>query len=600
MQPENTPYKLNLTIESGRDLPIGDLTTSDPFVKISVGGKEIGRTKTILKNHRNPEWRQCFFVGLFHVNQKVFLEVFDEDRKQNELLGTVTIDLRSVLVIAEHQVIACDLSYAGRFKQDKNKNAKIIVDILLTRTEGLIRVLPHNRVLIRRQKSQNARQKLKLQSPDTTTSVSTSTKFLSNSSKSSKLPKPASQDENDAYDDDSTINYDTIVLLQDDPWWNDTHDLVKTTFMDIASESFSSSLNIHMLRDLMYDVLSVKTNDKAVALQYAQPCFKRFKQRFVSSTKIVFPHVLPLPVGKGSEHPTKPMFCRFSPLEENSIQINLSLDDATFILLTFSNRFLMWTWCKWLQLMYGVWTGSMRSSEVPDWASGHEFVCHCSLMTHQTERRHGKVGMYCNRPFVLCFDNAEIDVLTMSSMILANDSVVPKGYTLEVKFVMDTNFDRPGSVSNRYNRLVAQCRDETFRMNRNDENTTCFIDFSLDDLGETTSQSFTGRLLSNVTFSGGNSTGGPILLPTAPISKLAFDLFLLRGPEGVEKVFAQTKCHVDHLITADARAHGSMLMTLDDQLGTPTLKEIEFSNTKSKSVSLQMNSIFLNFFLCRC
>jgi hypothetical protein len=152
---------------------------------------------------------------------------------------------------------------------------------------------------------------------------------------------------------------------------------------------------------------------------------------------------------------------------------------------------------------------------------------------------------------------------------------------------MDKTLEKAHSSSNflksgqRNNVLVAQCRDELFRMNRNDANTTCFVDFSLDDLGDTRSQSLGG--LGRLSIAAGGRGSGPVLLPEAPASKLFFDLFLLRGTEGNEKVVGQAKCYVDQLIRSDShKAQSSSLLKLDGKLGTPTLKEIVFTKTISK------------------
>ncbi len=577
---EMTPYKLILTVESGRDLPIGDITTSDPYVIAYVSGNKIGRTKTIYRNRINPEWKESFFVGLFHVHQQVLLEVYDEDHKNDDLLGTVTIDLKNVPISTEQNEYTYDLVNAGKFKS----NGKMTVKILLTRKEGTIKVLPDRKVAMRRQRS--------MKDQDGHQSIQKVTSFNTDLEKFSPSLK-----ESDKTEDDTTACYDTIALLTADNFWSEAHSLVKTTFFDISYDRLASSLNIHLLKDLLYDVLSVKAQPGTSIGKYFQPCYKRYKQRFVCSTKIVFPNANGGKVGI-SEATT---FHRYSPLEENSIQINLNLDDTKFLLITFPNRFMMWTWCSWLQLAHEVWSGrvGLKSGQLPEWASSHILHAYHSdiLLSSTGDHKHGRLTLNLGHPHCLEMGKERFNILNISSIIVATDSVAPKAYTLEVEFIMDKILEKVSSSSNMLFKsapknylLVASCRDETFRMNKNDSNTKCFIDFAVDELDVRTQSFMAGRTLqapsgSNgvVPSKNGNTCNvpSPVLLPDATLSKLHFDLFLLRGTDGNEKVIGQGKCYVDALLKPE-NSTGSMLTKLDSKLGQPIMKELTLDKNISK------------------
>ena len=49
---------------------------------------------------------------------------------------------------------------------------------------------------------------------------------------------------------------------------------------------------------------------------------------------------------------------RHAPIEANSIQLNLSEDANSYIVLKLRNRFSMWMWTKWICLLYEVWIGN--------------------------------------------------------------------------------------------------------------------------------------------------------------------------------------------------------------------------------------------------
>ena len=71
------PLLLHLKVLSGTDLPIADLYSSDPFVMIYVGGKFVGKTRSILQN-LNPVWDESFDIPLLHMNTSLELKVYDE------------------------------------------------------------------------------------------------------------------------------------------------------------------------------------------------------------------------------------------------------------------------------------------------------------------------------------------------------------------------------------------------------------------------------------------------------------------------------------------------------------------------------------------
>lgn len=70
-------YNLIITIHGGEKLSIADITTSDPYVIVFVGERNIGKTQTIYRNHSNPSWEKTFDdIKLLH--RSVVFHTFDK------------------------------------------------------------------------------------------------------------------------------------------------------------------------------------------------------------------------------------------------------------------------------------------------------------------------------------------------------------------------------------------------------------------------------------------------------------------------------------------------------------------------------------------
>ena len=399
-----SPYKLLVTVIGARNLPIADFTTSDPYVIINVGGKTIGRTKTIYKNHLAPEWGEGFYAAVFHVDQDIELQIFDEDQgKADDLMGTVTINLRSLPINRMHEAMY-EVTNAGSFKA----NATISLAILLGRKEGTIKVVGNNEVV-------NRRKRYGIVSPG------------------GSAPNT----------EDNAASQDIIVLpqqkaLEADVLWNETHDLLRLTFADFFAERPSTHFNNSLLRDLLYDSLAIRKNSRAAQLasnwNYSDSAFHRYKLRLVNSTKVS------LRTGT---------FERYGPIEENTIQLNLSEDDTRFILLTFPNRFAMWTWAKWLKLAYDVWHGRVKRADIPEWATEEPTITANNLHIRSSDGnvREGRVSLSLDRSHELQCVNAYIGLTNLLSFVVAADSVVPRNYCLEVEFISQGEFGAASCIS---------------------------------------------------------------------------------------------------------------------------------------------------------
>jgi hypothetical protein len=72
-------------------LPVGDIRTSDPYVKIKLGNKIIQST-SVIRFTLSPEWKEEFHIPLLHLFSLVTLEIWDHDEvRPHKMLGKVEL-----------------------------------------------------------------------------------------------------------------------------------------------------------------------------------------------------------------------------------------------------------------------------------------------------------------------------------------------------------------------------------------------------------------------------------------------------------------------------------------------------------------------------
>lgn len=91
------PYNLTVVIHKAENLAIADITSSDPYVIVSIGKNVFLRTQTIYRNRKNPKWEEKAKIGLLNIYDTLKINVFDENQVSNDkMLGTVSIDMTTI------------------------------------------------------------------------------------------------------------------------------------------------------------------------------------------------------------------------------------------------------------------------------------------------------------------------------------------------------------------------------------------------------------------------------------------------------------------------------------------------------------------------
>lgn len=82
-------FSFNISLK----LPVGDISSSDPYVVLRIGNNILGQTP-VIRFTLSPVWNYQVEFPLLHLSNKITLEVFDHDDIGNhDLLGQFEIDV---------------------------------------------------------------------------------------------------------------------------------------------------------------------------------------------------------------------------------------------------------------------------------------------------------------------------------------------------------------------------------------------------------------------------------------------------------------------------------------------------------------------------
>jgi hypothetical protein len=375
------PFKLSVTVNAAENLPVADFTTSDPYVAVYMGDRLIGRTKTIKRNHLAPKWNEWMpHIPLLHANHELRFEIFDEDiGKDDDKLGYVKVDLKDhpsdgTVVRQRYAVIN-----SGQYKS----KSFIEVTTVLARNDNVIQI----------------------QTKEDALSLSTSGAYSPHGKKSNGELSPVLD----------IFPKQIIQSLEKESLWETSSEVTKEALkLFILEDSTSSLLSMPFLRDLLFEsaIFSQRTENKYYVIDVL-----RTKLKLQNSTKLL--------LDEGEVF-------QAAPIDEVSLQINLSQDDTKFILFTFSNRFMIWSWVKWLRLAYEYWNEHLKKEDIPSWASSLQRASIVSVLMWDGRRFSKRIVLDLASPFMLKIGEEMISLRTMISLMISQDSFIPATYSMEL------------------------------------------------------------------------------------------------------------------------------------------------------------------------
>lgn len=89
-------------------------TDTDPFVKVKVGSKYVGKT-TVISDNRTPYWNEHFFANKVHIYDVIRFDVYDVDVTKAQWIGSARISVKQLLT-GDNSGRQIDLPLDGGYK----------------------------------------------------------------------------------------------------------------------------------------------------------------------------------------------------------------------------------------------------------------------------------------------------------------------------------------------------------------------------------------------------------------------------------------------------------------------------------------------------
>ena len=304
-----------MIVHEAENLPIADLTQSDPYVVITHSDKVFLRTHTIYRNHTNPSWGKQVSQSLLSLADELKVEVFDENKSNNDkLLGTVIINLKELAYAEEcednHLLLTPDGRPAGTIHLSiikyKFKEFIQITDIV---TNSTTTTDSNKNNTNDNNNSSNSNQ-----------SVVHYQKWLDHINTSNTLEKPMK----------NTL-IQSLLLTTPIPLGIIYHSLLPDILADAQLQSSGTA--------------DLDTVDRHIRTSYGSS----------SSTTLNI---------------NNKYICTSSPPIKR-LGIHFITEDSRggFTMLVIPNRHILWQWTKWLRVAFAYWKGEVAETDLP--------VCMC-------------------------------------------------------------------------------------------------------------------------------------------------------------------------------------------------------------------------------
>eukprot|EP01035_Chromulina_nebulosa_P026038 gene26038-34035_t len=373
------PYSIAVTVISASNLPVSDFQTSDPYVVVFCGNNRVGETKTISGN-LNPSWGQNgqgekFCFDTLHIHKTLTFNIYDSNTSRSHvLLGVAEIALNGLPSFSHRGKYA--IKVVDRFAGTLKDPSELLVSIVVKKN-----VLVH-----------------------------------------------INPDHNHHHHTVATSSIECIDLIKAEMELlsKPVGEVISATIHDLVTKETETFIDKDFLQDLFRDVKSIATVSVAtkpfpISSSSASYCswkdlqlFRRTHLNIFNGRKIDFMSL--------SES-------YFSPIEKNSLQINLSADCKRFVVLQLTNRYSMWTWAKWLLTLDTAWR---NVSPLPDWAKAGEFDGQIIVRSSSDDGVvTGRGYVTRTKPYQLKVNDVKFDLSSMVNIILSADSERPKAYVLD-------------------------------------------------------------------------------------------------------------------------------------------------------------------------
>lgn len=364
-----TPFDLCITVIGARNVPVADVTTSDPYVVIYLNDVQFARTRTIYRNC-SPDWNEFFRTKILHRNSKLEFRLYDEDENSNpDFLGSFEVDLNAVPVSKTFDSSTFEVNLAPKYR--RGRPTTMDVSIIIGRKESLISMVP--------------------------------------------LQVAPTNEEAQA------VAEEQLQRLQAEEGWAITSAAVRETFCDLSTEGVLADFSGSAGKDLLYDVASV-LEESAVThtgSDYSATAARGEKLLLRNGS------LIDLETGEIFSHPP-------IEANSAQINVVDAEGKTTVFCLHFHHRYALWLFASWILLADKLWSGRLKRHRLPAWMEDPlHLQVRLTVSGSQTAKAvDGRVSASVDQSYTLRIHSDSISLVGMRSIVLSADSLLPGGRKL--------------------------------------------------------------------------------------------------------------------------------------------------------------------------
>lgn len=366
----SAPFDLCIHLLEAKNVPIADITTSDPYVTIYLDDKLMGRSKTVFRNC-NPTWGEFFRTPILHRNHTIEFRLYDEDQgKDPDFLGSLALDLVNFPVSKSYDPKSYEVKLAAKYR---GKAATTLeVSIIVGRRESLIAMIPM----------------------ENTTSEAPSTT-------------------------------DVLSMVKCQEGWGVASDAVQATFQDLVQEGvlhaghgpghFSGAT----IKDLLYDVVSILHESPVTeaGCDYGTYAYHREKLTLRNAS------VIDLETGEVRRHP---------PIEHHSALLHIISPEGkhSTLALVFQHRYALWVFMAWMQVADRVWSRRLKKHYLTQWMREPLNLPMIVRTSNPVREIQGRGVLDIERPYVLQLPSDSVSFQGVRNVVIGADSIPPSPHKL--------------------------------------------------------------------------------------------------------------------------------------------------------------------------
>jgi hypothetical protein len=353
-----------------------------------IDDKIVGQSSTVPRNHADPSWEEYFETPLLHCNSKLYLNVLHNrsseglSRDYDYILGVIAIDLSTVALNSTRRYkYPLERTLAPNVSSTSKSKGVLSFSMRISKNDNIIRVvsmLDFNDLV--RQFDEFNRTKFGLSIENILNAID-ATDAVRHAIRQSSLVT-----------DYSLFNYNFIK--------------------DVLYDSYAITLVRNLNKGVAVKPPASDNNDKIQLIH--RPLIA---STYINLEKNTYSHYY------------------YAPIADSCIQLVLQSQSP---ILYFPNKYILWTWVRWIRLAYDFWNNNVLYQDLPSWAKA-ESITHVIRVLQGTTMLTGRCTISLNKTYEIWCESIDskslltIDATTLSGMIISIDSVLSTNYLLHLE-----------------------------------------------------------------------------------------------------------------------------------------------------------------------